>query len=53
MDPDEALAEIRRLSEELIAMDSNGYVLELVELIGGLDYWIAHGGFLPKSWRCD
>ncbi|TMC07896.1 MAG: hypothetical protein E6J41_15275 [Chloroflexi bacterium] len=51
MDPNAALVEIRRLLargrfEDLAPTDSH----RLVELVEGLDGWIAGGGFLPALW---
>lgn len=52
MDPDKALEEIRELVEwhgKLGAFQ----VERLVELVAGLDGWLATGGFKPKAWGGD
>lgn len=49
MDPDSALAEIRKI----IAADEDRSITNhnrLIELIAGLDGWLTRGGFLPAAW---
>lgn len=52
VDPNVALTEVRRLLargrfEDLTPTDSH----RLVDLVEGLDGWLAAGGFLPERWR--
>src|SRR5438132_106185 len=52
MDPNATLEEIRRLVrrgrfQDLSPIGSH----RLVELVEGLDRWLAGGGFLPRSWE--
>jgi len=52
MDPDAALAELRRLLRRGAEGDAVADVLpRIVELIEALDGWITRGGFLPAVWR--
>lgn len=50
MDPDAALAEIRKLIK-LHEEDARGDYARLLELIDSLDAWLAEGGFLPERWK--
>lgn len=43
MDPDEALAIIRRAVEDEAPYDA-------LEAWEALDKWLSNGGFLPKAW---
>lgn len=56
MDPDEALAEIRRGLERIAARSTSPYwrshaYLQVCERIAALDEWISGGGFLPAAWQ--
>jgi len=52
MDPDENLAEQRRLAAEFLEPDSELLdIHRLAELVIALDEWIAGGGFLPAAWQ--
>jgi hypothetical protein len=58
MDPNAALAEIRRLIDNLkfqIEPDTGLVDLddasELIDRFEGLDGWLSKGGFLPTDWR--
>jgi len=54
MDPNETLAEIRRLVRVIgtPAADEAGVeALRLAELVEGLDNWLSRGGFLPDKWE--
>lgn len=55
MDPNETLAEIRRLGTRLIEEPSDNATFgllagALVAHIEALDGWLSKGGFLPTSW---
>lgn len=53
MDPNEALARIRRMVDQIIAQPSTATsddAIALAEVVEGLDHWIARGGFLPEAW---
>jgi hypothetical protein len=52
MDPNAALAEIRRLNEEHANYGelSAGKTARLIELVEGLDNWLSGNGFLPEAW---
>lgn len=56
MDPDEALREALKLSDQIITEPLDDEELEeaareLAEKLEALDNWIRQGGFLPKRWR--
>lgn len=60
MDPNEALAELRRLAatcerEDSLRGNTNLRKLEALdrwgELFSGLDNWLSNGGFLPLDWH--
>jgi hypothetical protein len=58
MDPNEALAELRRLVATLEVADrlhSNMRKIEAMDRIGEvfteLDNWLCNGGFLPMDWH--
>jgi hypothetical protein len=59
MDPDEALREMRKLSETLIRCGDDHIHLEayaedvvrLAELVQAIDGWLSKGGFLPRGWE--
>lgn len=54
MDPNEALAEIRRMVAEASDDPESADINYLVDLVDGLDKWLSTGGFLPKEWeRCS
>lgn len=55
MDPDAALAEIRRLLHHIDRADNDDIVRaslaeQLAVTIGGLDNWLTSGGYLPAAW---
>lgn len=51
MDPNAALAEIRKLTRDVLKGRADEEDIErLAELIEGLDNWLSKGGFLPKNW---
>lgn len=53
MDPDEALAELRRLAHDYTedqVDDEHEAALRLIELFQALDQWVCNGGFLPAEW---
>lgn len=52
--PDEALTEIRNLTETILHGTDTEYVEcadRLAELVEGLDHWLTRGGFLPDAWK--
>jgi len=54
MDPDAALAEIRRLLDSIDTNprhDADFEVGRLIELVRGLDEWLSFGGFRPDAWK--
>jgi hypothetical protein len=51
MDPNVALAEIRRLAATILPdEDQLTDAVALAELVTWLDEWLATGGFLPEAW---
>lgn len=51
MDPNATLARIREiLNEEDSGIDVVDELIELSQLVSGLDGWISAGGFLPEAW---
>ena len=57
MDPDETLAELRRLDTDIYGVYyEHGTVhvddaVRMAELIHALDQWISSGGYLPAAWQ--
>lgn len=56
MDPDKALAELRRLASQYgddapPIEEVDDLALRMVEAFQGLDTWIINGGFLPTDWQ--
>lgn len=55
MDPEVALATIRRLIGEIHAADNlrDQAVLgeNLADVVEGLDEWLCKGGYLPDAWK--
>lgn len=57
MDPNAALAEIRKLVERASDLESfprpdpAELLTELAEAVEGLDEWLSKGGFLPTAWN--
>lgn len=55
MDPNEALAKIRKLTEVGDAATTNEDAAaaygQALEYFKGLDEWLGKGGFLPADWR--
>ncbi len=50
MDPDVALAELKRLLETKPDLSQEELLNSVREQFQELDGWLAHGGFLPTSW---
>lgn len=59
MDPNAALAEIRKLVERASDLESfprpdpAELLTELAEAVEGLDEWLSKGGFLPTAWELN
>lgn len=55
MDPDAALAAIRRLAKAFDAADDDWLAAqvasELIDSVIGLDDWLKRGGRLPADWK--
>ena len=55
MDPNAALARIRKLVERTLAKEgdwpSSDEFLDLAETINSLDKWLSECGFLPRAWQ--
>ena len=50
MDPNAALAELRKFIDMSGIDISIGDVIEILDLIEALDEWLTKGGCLPKEW---
>ena len=56
MDPDANIAEQRRIAARILRAGQESRPINpqdpqrLAELVGALDEWIRHGGFLPEAW---
>jgi hypothetical protein len=50
MDPNETLAQLRRMSEEPRWL-VNPIAAKYIEHFEALDSWLSNGGFLPEDWR--
>jgi hypothetical protein len=50
MDPNECLAEIRRLTH---SYHDHGFAdgVRMIELVSALDEWLTNGGFKPTEWE--
>lgn len=53
MDPNEALAKIRRLTGDLNILSFEGDAFWLADAIVSLDEWLTNGGFPPDDWTKD
>jgi hypothetical protein len=56
MDPNKALAEIRAIVAKVTSDDYTGdeielKLLDLANLVQGLDQWLSNRGFLPRAWQ--
>jgi cell division GTPase FtsZ len=63
MDPEEALRQLRELSNKVIVISNEPDLnegdfetvfttaVEMAEQFQALDNWISNGGFLPKDWK--
>lgn len=55
MDPDAALAAIRRLAKAFDEADNSlvaaGVASGLIDVVLGLDEWLTRGGYLPADWE--
>jgi len=50
MDPNAALASLRRLSTRVAEKSDDPYAADLAEKFSGLDQWLSRGGFPPAAW---
>lgn len=58
IDPDAALAELRRLASQPITLATRPRTAahdyqRMAELITALDDWLSTGGYLPQPWTTD
>ena len=58
MDPEAALNELLALIDQMLALGEQARpgagahtVARIVELVDGLDSWLAFGGYLPHRWH--
>lgn len=51
MDPNETLAELRKLAARLL--DTGGWPDDMAEKFQALDEWLSKGGFLPTDWQAN